>query len=282
MSDYNRFIPFLVPLTLLVLGGCSATSQTTSGRDYLARSPAPQPALETTVSYHSLTNGEVVEETIQRVSTDELVRRAAEIEPLLQLPARIGLARIEAGRLTSLNQNELAQWSPLVEKFAGKGSFVPVDSFLADYTLQAVLPQDARARSGDSNHVLTRIRLGAARQHLDAVLVYEVGVRLSSGDRNQQLPDLSTLGSKLGYSSTVEIEGRARAMLIDVRNGYPYGAASATIDLSEKLSHWPRDTWKGEAKQRAIAIITRNLVPKMDQVFTELVQHMETRVAAKN
>lgn len=282
MNDCTRFVPFLVPLTVLVLTGCYATSQTTSGKEYLSRYSEPLPQTESTVSYHSLADGELVEETVQRVSTDELVRRAAEIEPLLQLPARIGLARIEGGRLATLPESELAEWAPLVETFGAKGSFVPVDPFLTDYTVRAVLPQDERALSGDAHHVLTAIRLGAARQHLDAVLVYEVGVIDSEEARQYGFRSLTVLDGGFLSDRSIEIEGRARALLIDVRNGYPYGTAAITLDLSETLPSWASDHREQVVKQRAIQAITAKLVSKIDLVMADLVRHMETRVAAKN
>ncbi len=282
MTEGPSLFHLATPLALLILAGCHGTAQTSSGADYLSRYQSSAPAVESSTTYHKVSDGEVVEETIERVSTDELVRRAAEIEPLLQLPARIGIARIDRGQLAALPEQELQLWAPLVQKFSSKGSFVPVDPFLADYTVQAVLPQDRRALSGDAKHVLTKIRLGAARQHLDAVLVYEVGVSTSNRSDYRALSDLTTLGGGFVRSQSIEVEGRARALLIDVRNGYPYGTAMTSIDLSEKLPSWASNEREAEVRDRAVVTITRKLVPEIQQLVSDLVAHMETRVAQKS
>ena len=71
------------------------------------------------------------------------------------------------------------------------------------------------------------IRLAAARQHIDAVLVYAVG-----GYSNKASPlsilDLTIIGAYLVPSRSVEGSAIASALLFDVRNGYPYGTVSAT------------------------------------------------------
>ena len=72
---------------LLMLNACGNTVQTTSGRDYLAAyvEPAGGPDGAKSVAV-----------------TDEIVRKAAGVEPILRFPARLGLARMEGGRLTGI------------------------------------------------------------------------------------------------------------------------------------------------------------------------------------
>ena len=189
---------------LLLLGACeSYSTQTSSGAEYLARyepvETQPQPVVQRTVQHtvgRTGSGNEIVESTVQTVSTDDLIRHAAAIEPLLRLPARIGLARIEAGRLTAIPVGESALWMTLAERHAALGGFAAIDPFLADYTLRTVLPQDQRTLRRDASDIITRIRLGAARQHMDAVLIYEVGTRRVRIDGIEGLAPIRVLGRR--------------------------------------------------------------------------------------
>ena len=129
--------------TVIALGGCESHVQTSSGAEYLARyepvQTQPQPIVRRTIR-HTGGGTEIVENTVQTVSTDELIRHAAAIEPMLRLPARIGVARIEAGRLTAVPAAESQLWMALAERNAPLGSFAAIDPFLADYTVRTVLP----------------------------------------------------------------------------------------------------------------------------------------------
>lgn len=261
----------------LVLGGCESNVQTSSGAEYLARyepvQTQPQPVVRRTIRR---TGGgtEIVENTVQTVSTDELIRHAAAIEPLLRFPARIGLARIEAGRLTAVPAAESQLWMELAERNAPLGSFAAIDPFLADYTVRTVLPQDQRALRRDASDIITRIRLGAARQHMDAVLIYEVGSRQHRVNGVEGLAPIGVLGAAPLPAAPIKKEGVARAFLMDVRNGYPYGTASASVDLASL----DRPFWSGKPKD-ALGIaaktrITRGLVPEVEAMIGDLVVEM--------
>jgi hypothetical protein len=257
---------------MLLLGACEAV-QTTSGADYLARyepvKSQPQPVVQRTVR-RMQSGTEVVEGRVQTVSTDDLVRNAAAIEPLLKLPARIGLARIENGALTAIPAAESQLWRELGERHAGLGSLATLDPFLAEYTVETVLPQDRRALRRDAFDLITAIRLGAARQHMDAVLIYEIGSRGHRIEGVEGLSPIRVLGQAPLPAAPIEKEGVARAFLMDVRNGYPYGAASASVDLSPlERSFWddrPEDEMGIEAK----ALIAQNLMPEVEKMVGAL------------
>ena len=202
---------------LALLAGCGNTVQTTSGADFIAARPewsarfAARPADGPTTNLSGRAPSAV----------DRAVFEAANAEPLLRFPARIGLARLQRGSLTSVPQEEADAWVELVRaRGAAYGEFVPVSPLIAQLT---AVP----AADGTAPAPVDTIRIGAARQHLDAVLIYEV----SGTARDQATPlsvaDLTIIGAFLVPSRALEGRATAAAMLVDVRNGYPYGTALA-------------------------------------------------------
>ena len=276
-----RLLP--IPLAFSALVAACGSVQTTSGADYLSSYQAvvtePQPVPQRTAK-HTKHGIEVVETQLQTLSTDDLIRHAAAIEPLLKLPARIGLARIEGGRLTAIPAGEAALWQALAQRQAGLGSFAAIDPFLADYTALTVLPQDKRVLRRDATDIITVIRLGAARQHADAVLIYEVGARGHQVDGIDGLAPVRVLGAAPLPAAPIKKEGVARAFLMDVRNGYPYGTASASVDLAPVArSAWsgkPKDALGIEAKTR----ITEGLIQDVEKMVGGLVQAMAVKARA--
>lgn len=271
----------LAPILALTLAACEHGAQVTSGAEYLARSgpakPIPQPVVQRRVTG----DGEVVEETYATISTDELIRHAAAIEPILQLPARIGLARIENGELSTVPMGEAELWRALGQRHAHLGSFVAIDPFVAAFTVDAILPQDHRFQRRDARGLVTRIRLGAARQHVDAVLIYEVGKRPDERDDLLGLAPVRVLGAAPQPARRIEKEGVARAVLMDVRNGYPYGIASASADLATL----DRPFWSDEADDADAAAagtaITANLLTEVEAMLGDLGRAMQTKLASR-
>jgi hypothetical protein len=171
------------------------------------------------------------------------VRQAATVEPHLIFPARIGLARIEYGRLAPVPPAEADAWLALAGRLSPwLGEFVPVSPLVASFAAAEVAPGEGPADNRDyfrydtrydvTDRVVQQIRVGAARQHVDYVLVYEV-----LGDSSDELTplsvvDLSIVGAFLIPSRALEATSTANAILIDVRNGYPYGTARAAAEDS--------------------------------------------------
>jgi len=277
--------PALIAILALAaaVAGCGPTFQATSGKDYLARTaPVPdRPTPEVTRTVLGAGDDATIVEDVEIRSTDDLVRDAASVEPLLRMPARFGLARIDGGRLTTIPAGEMAMWRQIAERQRAMGTFVALDPFLADYVVKTVLPNDRRALARDARDVITTIRLGAARQHLDAVLIYEVGARRTGPDGIDGLWRLTVLGDAPLPARPIETEGIARAFLMDVRNGYPYGVASASVDL-EPLA---RSAWDSRPDDpdgiAAKAAIVQALAPEVEAMMTGLAEALRTRVAAK-
>ncbi len=188
-------------LLLALVGGC-ATTQVSSGGDYLAARPEYAAASGTDL--------------------DRAVERAANVEPLLRFPARLGLARISGGRFVPVPPREADAWIAFAESHGQYGDLVPISPLIGELTAAS-----AGIANAGTNPIVP-IRLAAARQHVDAVLVYAVG-----GDRRDKASmlsvlDLTIIGAYLVPSRRVDGSATATGLLFDVRNGYTYGTVSAT------------------------------------------------------
>ena len=198
----RRLLPLtLVTLTLsaLALAGCANTVQTTSGAAYRAARPGFDPKQ----------SGSAI---------DQQVDQAAAIEPLLRFPARLGLARIQNGAVVAVPPREADAWIAFAHDHADLGTFVPIIPLLT----QLAPRNPGSASVGDT------VRLAAARQHVDAVLIYSVAGSRADNASPLSIADLTIIGAYLVPSRTVKGEATASALLVDVRNGYPYGTATAT------------------------------------------------------
>jgi hypothetical protein len=252
-------------VSILLLAGCSSTVQTTSGRAYL-ENPALTPIVAT---------------------DDTAFRAAAAVEPLLTFPARIGIARIDRGELTAVPAEEAAEWLKLAERLAPSwGEFVPVSPLVA--RMASAAGRDAWGERPGGRYVdrvdevVRQVRLGAARQHIDATLIYEVRSRDDSRSTPLALLDLTILGAWIVPSRALEATGFATALLVDVRNGYPYGFTDTVTDAQDAFrpavgSEQTKLVLAEEAKTGAV----RKLVPEVEKLALKLHAELaERRLAA--
>lgn len=231
-------------LAALLLGACSHTMQYTSGQDYLK-------------GYAGTTS-------LTQSAADLEVRDIAAVEPNLHFPARIGLARIEKGRLITLPVDEAQDWGDMATNLGQEyGEFIAVSPLIASMVNSSPKPNDV-------GHVVQHIRRGAARQHLDYVLIYEV-TDLSHNEGNAlQVADLSVLGMFILPSRNIEVESTATAMLIDVRNGYPYGTPSAFADKKALSTAMGRNGKSRALANKARQISVQNLTDSVTQIMQDL------------
>lgn len=234
---------------LITLAACETSLQTTSGADYLARYDS------------SYTTANQVTADI-----DDQVRQIAAIEPNLIFPARIGLARIERGRLTTLPEHDARAWQEQVEKMGDTyGEFVPVSPLIAD-----MVSVPSNASSNQAADVIAHIRRGAARQHLDYVLVYEVGASRSEKSNALSLADLTIIGMFVLPTRTIDVEATASGLMLDVRTGYPYATLTTHADrsgLSRAVSE--RSTglsYADRAKAKAVSKLAKEFGDAIDQL----------------
>ncbi len=184
------------------LGACSQTTQTTSGGDYL--------------------RGYAQDAGRKGPALSVEIKEAAAVEPLLRFPARIGLARIGShpwggAKLTGIPPHEAAAWQKVATNLGPKfGEFVPVSPLVAELFDD----RDSRSHS-NPREVVRKIQLAAARQHLDAVVIYESDGTADSTDNSLSIGEWTLIGAFILPSQDVEARGVAQAMMIDVRNGYP-------------------------------------------------------------
>ncbi|MFN3312982.1 MAG: hypothetical protein ACK46Q_05905 [Hyphomonas sp.] len=218
-----RTIHLLAGAALTLTAACATSVQTTSGADYLARYDG---------SYDVAAGASGSE-------VDGEVRRIAAVEPDIRFPARIGLARIEKGRLATIPETEAEAWAALASELDGAyGEFVPVSPLIAAMVSPAPPSQYG---SRHASETIADIRRGAARQHLDYVLAYEVATSHSSRGSALSVADLTVIGMFVLPGRSVEVEAAASGILIDVRNGYPYATLTAFADkrgLSRTINSW--------------------------------------------
>lgn len=272
---------FSIALAALALAGCSHTVQTTSGAEYLRKHAAPGSAVAMSAAP---TRSDDLSTVIVAASESDLIRRAASVEPLLRLPARFGLARIEDGRLTTIPADEAVLWNAMAARFTGFGSFTQVDPIIMEFTSGSLPPATTQAEIGHGGEVRYRsrdlpskIRLGAARQHLDAILIYEVGMAEKPQRRPLTAIRLSTLGDTVVSDRTAESAGAAKAILLDVRNGYPYGTAQIEKDLSGYASAWHTTLARNERREAARRSIAADLVPEVEDMMRTLINELQAK-----
>lgn len=247
MNTPTKYISMTV--LALMLASCETTTQMTSGTDYLSRY---QPTTKTSTSS----------------DLDSQIRDIAAIEPDLRFPSRIGIARIENGRLTNGPIEEMQAWGDLAEKLgAPYGDLVPVSPFIA----AMVRPNANRDMDNFSSHsVVADIRRASARQHLDYVLAYEVIQNTSDESNGLSFANLTVLGMYIIPSRNVKINSTASAILIDVRNGYPYGTATAIATDKQISTLVGSGNSRRKAENKTYLLAVENLTGEVEIMMKDL------------
>ena len=246
----------ILPALLLagVLAGCSAHVQSTSGTDYLAR----------------YAQYDAMDAASDQSETDAAVREIAAIEPQLQFPARIGLARIgDYGRLATVPGPELEIWAKLAEDIGPEiGEFVPISPMIA-----AMVSDVGNSGSNKTSAVINHIRKGAARQHVDYVLVYETATRREDKSNAISVADLTIVGMFVLPTRSVDVEATASGILLDVRNGYPYATLTAHAEKRSITRAINTGSTKRElaasAEERAVYELAEDVRDAMDVLVAE-------------
>lgn len=203
---------------------------------------------------------------------NEEIQLIANIEPSIEFPSRIGLVKLFNGRITNLSPNEVEAWENAKHMMGSKfGEFIPVSPMIAE---MVYTPRNTNSKSKiKSSEVFRKIRLGAARQHLDHVLVYEVFSETKTTKLASSVANWTIVGSYFVPSRDIETTGFANALLIDVRNGYPYGTASATLNASElAASQTYRDRARNLSDINQIATVIK-LIPEVQNMMEKLMRN---------
>ena len=253
-----RTIPY-VSLFGVLLCGCSAYTQASSGQDWLAGYGTARPA-----------------GTADDI--DARVRQAGAVEPTLHFPARIGIARIgQAAQLVTVPEAEAAAWVSARDRLGGGfGEFVPVSPLVA-----AMVEPDIKAgrndRTAAMRHLIDTVRLAAARQHLDAVLLYEVDATTDQKGNPLRFADWTVIGAFIVPSQDVKAVGVAQAMLLDVRNGYPYGQVTSSVDDKAQAAVF----YSGEAKTVLSKKVEDAAVVKLASESEGMIRKLKTELDAR-
>lgn len=245
----------LLASVLAIAAGCAQHTQYSSGADYIARYQNPVAA--------SPAGGNVA----PRI--DAAIVQAASVEPDLRFPGRFGLARIVNGALSPVPEREAALWREFAGGIQDLGEFVPISPMVAEMSYRGA-ERDRRYWSPSVGYTVEMIRVGAARQHIDAVLIYEVGARSSSANTVFALADITLIGGAFLPTREITAEGRASALFVDVRNGYPYGTASAAVDLSTYFVSWGSDRKTDQKRDEAIRKVVEKLIPEVETMIGDL------------
>ncbi|MCG8594991.1 MAG: hypothetical protein MI785_11610 [Kiloniellales bacterium] len=260
----------------LILSSCAYHTQTTSGSQYLARYAGKEKAPAAAASSGAASGTAVA---APAAIADSEILAAADVEPTLTFPARIGIARIDHGQLSPLPAEEAAAWREMSERLGPAwGQFLPVSPLIA--ALAGPLAGETACRSHFDclRETVRTIRLGAARQHLDVVLIYESFGKSQDRSNPLAITKLALIGFFFP-TEDVEAEGLAQAVLVDVRNGYHYGTATAaaekpahTITTSGNVGAAHAEV-QGRARLAAVGALTR----EVEKMAVELRRDLEAR-----
>lgn len=151
---------------------------------------------------------------------------------------------------------------------------VPVNPMIANMVAHSVGASERDTKES----IINEIRLGAARQHLDAVIVYEVYSKEGSESNLFAIADLTIIGAYIVPSRALNAEGFANAMLIDVIQGYPYGTVDVTVDKEEAYTSTLRSSENGKALSDSVK--TKAAV-KLSKEVEEMIQKLARELKGK-
>ena len=253
MKNKATQIGLLLVLSLASIGCQSHSVQMTSGKKYLS----------------NYTNYDATETNASDLN--EEVKAIASIEPSIQFPSMIGLVKLFNGRITNLSVEEIEAWEELRRTMGATfGDFIPVSPMIAE---MVYTPRKTNSKSkGNPSDIFRKVRLGAARQHLDHVLIYEVFSETKTTKLASSVANWTIIGGYFVPSREIETAGFANALLLDVRNGYPYGTASATLNATEfSASQTYRDNSRNLSDKNQVSTVIK-LIPEVQQMMEKLME----------
>ena len=246
-------IGLILTLCLLSIGCQSHSVQMTSGKKYLSD-----------YTIHGPTDANASD-------LNEEVKAMASIEHSIQFPARIGLVKLFKGRITNLTVDEVEAWKESRVAMGSQfGDFTSVSPMVAE---MVYTPKSTHGKSKTNpSDIFRKVRLGAARQHLDHVLIYEVFSETKTTKLASSIANWTIIGGYFVPSREIKTTGFTNALLLDVGNGYPYGTASATLNAKEfSASQTYRDRSRNLADQNQVSTVLK-LIPEVQQMMKKLLQ----------
>lgn len=262
MDLQMNYLP-LVLVVALAAGGCSKhVTQNSSGADFIS-------------GFQGNTQ-------IAGTPFQDFIRQAARTEPILKLPAKIGIARIGGGRFSDIPADESELWAEIARNGPSFGTFIEINALLVKSVRDELTYKKTSAAGHDPFSVVSNIRLAAARQHVDAVLIYSVDAETRKNKNVLAVTDFTLLGGGLFPSRTIDSVGSANAILLDVRNGYPYGTASASSKKAAFSTWWGASSRKRNAHDEAQRAAARKLIPEVGKMFVAVANSKRNRAGRTN
>ena len=249
------------PFVAVALFGCDYNTQTTSGADYLSGYADSAPVTATYV--------------------DQQVREVAAVEPTLRFPALIGLARIDNGEISAIPAAEAEAWAAATRRLGPTfGTFVPVNRLVAEMVAAPVISH--KGGIDRLYHAVEKIRLGAARQHLDAVLIYQTHYTADSASNALSIVDWTIIGAFMLPGQSIDATAFASALLVDVRSGYPYGTADTVVDRETISTTFGRHSASNQLGEQARSAAAIQLVDDVEQMMVDLKQELDVADASED
>ncbi len=243
-------------LIVLLISACAHTVQTTSGSEYLK-------------NYNSsFEHPNYSSNDDDRKDFKKQLIETASIEPILRFPARIGLARIDQGQISVLSEEEVGAWKITKENLGNSfGEFIPISPLIAAMASSEHVKNDGTKQI---NQLMNKLRLAAAKQHLDALLVYELFSSSSTQSNILSIMNISIIGGYIFPSNEINAKGIANAMLIDVIQGYPYGTAQTKVDESEYSTLWGEWENSNQLNNKVKIAAAVKLTKEVEEMFKKL------------
>lgn len=194
------------------------------------------------------------------------------VEPLA-LPARIGLVRLQWGRVVAVPPGEAAAWTAFAETIGHLGSFTvvdPVEGRLASIGVRSA----GRFHGYETAETLRRVAEG---RRLDALLVYEVDAQAQKYATPLAFADLTILGAAILPSRRIDAVATASAALIDPRTGFVYGTARADATDERFSPAFGSDRARAETQETVRLGALEALLPRVRAMAEAIVRETATR-----
>jgi hypothetical protein len=184
--------------------------------------------------------------------TDKSVQAILEKRPLVTFPARIAVARVQAGDYTSYyyHHNYVSSAS------TGAYSVITVRDIEKDEDFAALegLPEVSgvaplkRILLDQTMNSDLELRNAAAKLHANLLLYYTFDTSFYT---DTFLHPLSLISLGLAPNKDAHVTTTASAVLMDVNNGYIYAVVEATKSTEQLANAWSSDQAMDEARRRA-------------------------------
>ena len=169
--------------------------------------------------------------------TDTAVQKMLERKPLVQFPATIAVAHVQAGGYNSYSYHRYAGDPRGAYSVITTREVETDDDFKALAALPKVsgVAQIKRILLDQTLNSDLELRAAAAKLHADLLLCYTFDTEFYS--QNSAAP-LSLISLGIFPTEVLKVRSTASAMLMDVNNGYLYAVVEATASNDQLSNAW--------------------------------------------